>query len=440
MFSLSYKWMLAGAHACSGMLLAAVSCMVVPTSASAADPGSVLAMRAAQALESAGVGGMAPTHSKDEQRSKWTWIERKIRDETYPLTVDIVGSAEIPATKVMYVLAGGSTNFQGSFFTPVERNLVHFLCEHGYLVVGVTPREDNVPGQQPDMRFMASWGLEKHSADVRSIVSRLQPVLSLPYEVLGHSYGAITALDYTARYNGELAPTRVIALDIYMLDPQAEPKLLEDAKRTYDAHVQLLERGTYVDSGYALLKPAKDFALATPNVTSGTSRSDWGHSGTFTFEQLLFAMIIDSSRSAGVHTDITQLPGDWLFKGGAVAGRYKFADDSRNDRYAFSLTRYDTFLETVDVVGSGLIAVALERDVWAINANAPGYQLDWSAIKQPVVWINSEFGYNKHRYGAALIRAAGNTHVLDDEVSGYGHGDLLWAQTARVDLWERLLP
>jgi pimeloyl-ACP methyl ester carboxylesterase len=290
------------------------------------------------------------------------------------------------------------------------------------------------------MRFMASWGLEKHSADVRSIVSRLQPALSLPYEVLGHSYGAITALDYAARYTSELAPARVIALDINVLDGEAEPKLSADAKRTYDAHVQLLERGTYVDTDYALLKPVKDFAVSTPNLSSGTSRADYGHSGTFTFEQLLFATLLDSSRAAGVHTEITQLPGDWLFKGGAVAGRYKFADDPGDDRYAFTLTRYDTFLETVDATGSGLIAVALERDVWALNADLPGYRIDWSAIKQPVIWINSEFGYGRHRHGAALMRAAGNGHVLDEELLGYGHGDLLWAETARIDLWEKLLP
>jgi pimeloyl-ACP methyl ester carboxylesterase len=408
--------------------------------ARADETGAELAERAAQALAANPANSMPPTRTRNVSLPAWTWLQFQVHDEMYPLTVDIVGSTVTPATKVMYMLAGGSTNFHGSFFTPNQRNLAHFMCENGYLVVGVTPREDSVPGDLRNLGFMATWGLQKHSADVRSVVTQLQAALGLPYDVLGHSYGAITALEYAARYTDTLVPTRVIALDIYSLDGAAQPKAREDAERTYRAHVQLLERGEYVDTGYALLKPAKGFAVAAPNVDSGTSRADYGYSGTFSFEALLFATVIDSSRAAGVHSTITGLPGDWLFKGGAVAGRYVFADDPQGDRYLFTRTRYDTFLATVDAVGSGLIAVALERDVWAINADIDAYRLDWTAIRQPVIWFNSELGYGEHRHGAQLMRAAGNQHVMDATLRSYGHGDMLWAEAARFDLWERLVP
>lgn len=366
-------------------------------------------------------------------------MQLQVHDETYPLTVDIVGSHVTPANKLMVMLAGGSTNFESSFFTPNDRNLAQFFAEKGYLVIGVSPREDNVPNGVTNYRFMESWGLQKHSADVRSIVEKLSDALGLPYEILGHSYGAITALDYAVRYTDALAPERVIALDIYSLDPLANPTAREDASRTYQAHVQLLQRGEYVDTGYALLKPATMFARSSPMLDSGMSRSDYGHSGTFTFEGLLFATLIDSSKTDGVHTSITGLPGDWLFKGGVLAGRYEFADDARNDRYVFTRTRYDTMLATTDAAGSALIAVALERDVWAVNSGDPAYPFDWGAIRQPVIWINTEFGYGVHRYGAQLIRDAGNPDVVDSQMLGYAHGDILWAETARFDLWEQLV-
>jgi pimeloyl-ACP methyl ester carboxylesterase len=421
-------------------MLACAGIALLTPAAVRAELGSALAQRAALALEAGAGSRMAPTRTHEETRADWTWLQLALHDETYPLTVDIVGSAVTPASKVMYMLAGGSTNFTGSFFTPRERNLAHFMGEHGYLVIGVSPREDNAPSDSANYRFMEAWGLQKHSDDVHSVVTQLQAALALPYEVLGHSYGAMTALDYAARFSDAAGPARVIALDIYALDTESDPKLRQDALRTYQAHVQLLGRGRYVDTEYALLKPAKSFAVSTPTLDSGQSRSDYGHTGTFSFEALLFATLIDSSRTAGLHTELTGLPGDWLFKGGAVAGRYVFADDPSQDRYAFTRTRFDVLLATVDATQSGLIAVALERDVWAVSAGDPAYRIDWAAIRQPVIWINSEFGYGPHRDAAKRIRAAGNTQVVDDVLLGYGHGDMLWGEAARDDLWERLLP
>lgn len=419
------------AHAAALVVLA-----LQPSTAECQELGSLLAQRVAQTLESV---SPAPTRTRDVSRPTWTWLQFQVRDETYPLTIDVVGSSVTPATKVMYMLPGGSTNFAGSYFTPNDRNLAQFFGEKGYLVVGVSPREDSVPSSVTSYRFMEQWGLEKHSADVRSIVTRLQAALALPYELLGHSYGAITALDYAARYSDAVVPERVIALDIYSLDVRAKPSAREDAVRTYQAHVQLMQRGEYVDNDYALLIPVKALAQATPSFDSGVSRTDHGHSGTFTVEGLLFATMIDASQLAGNHTAITGLPGDWLLVKGVLAGRYVFADAAREDRYAFTRTRFPTFFATVDAVGSGLIAVALERDVWALTAGDPAYALDWSAIRQPVIWINTEYGYGPHRFGAQLIREAGNANVVDNVLAGYGHGDILWAETARFDVWEQLV-
>jgi pimeloyl-ACP methyl ester carboxylesterase len=338
------------------------------------------------------------------------------------------------------MLAGGSTNFESSFFIPNDHNLAQFFAEHGYLVIGLTAREDNAPSNAASYRFMEGWGLQKHSADARSIVEKVQAAVGVPYEMLGHSYGAFTTLDYAARYTDSLVPERVIALDIYSLDPGANPSAQSDASRTFRAHAQLLANGEYVDKGYSQLKPVAAFARSTPMLSSGVSRADHGHAGTFTFEGLLFATLIDNSKVDGVHTSITGLPGDWLFKGGVCAGRYLYADDPRNDRYAFTRTRFQTMMATTEAAGSGLISIALERDVWAVNAADSSYPFDWAAIRQPVIWINTEFGYGVHRHGAALMRKAGNANVVDDQLAGYGHGDILWGETARHDLWERLLP
>jgi pimeloyl-ACP methyl ester carboxylesterase len=410
---------------------------VIARAAHGQDTGSALAERAATLLGSnASLQAMRTTSDRSANYSRFTLA---IRDESYPLTVDIVGDATAIVTKVVYMLPGGSTNFSGSFFTPRAHNLALFLAARGCLVVGVTAREDNVPSTASDLSRLQDWGLAKHSADLRSLVLPLQAAFGLPYEVLGHSYGAATALDYAARYRETTGPERVIALDIYSLDGEGDPNARRDAERTYDAHAQLLTQGQYVDDTYAVLKPAQALAVSAPRLDSGVSRSSFGQQGTFHFEGLFFANLIDSSDADGVHSSITGLKGDWLFAGGTVAGRYMFADDPADDRYVFTHSSLTDVMDSVRVVGSGLIAVALERDVWGANAGK-GYDLDWGTISQPVIWINSEFGYGVHRHAAKRMRAHGNAKVIDDLLQGYGHGDMLWARTAELDLWKRLVP
>jgi pimeloyl-ACP methyl ester carboxylesterase len=409
---------------------------LTPLAAHAADPGSQLAARAAQALESQST--TVRTHETTEQG--WRWLQLELRDETYPLTVDLVGSTTAAAGKIAYLLPGASTNFEGSFFTPRDENIVQFLCENGYLVIGITPREDKVPTTLASYRFMQSWGMEKHSVDARAVVLQIQHALGLPYDVFGHSYGAATALDYAARYSNEDAPARVIVLDIYSLDIEADKAGQQSARRTYEAHAQLMERGTFVDTTYGSIKPVVALAKANPGLDSGVSRSNYGHSGSFTLEALLFSTLIDGAGADGIHTPMTGLPGDWLLNKSMVAGRYVFAEDPRADRYAFTRTSFPEFLAGIDVPGSGLVSVAFERDFWAVNAGDPGYALDWSAIRAELVWINSEYGYGPHRYGAKLIRAAGNTRITDSELRGYGHIDMLAGEPARLDLWSQLVP
>ncbi|HQG30340.1 MAG TPA: hypothetical protein PLA83_00310 [Deltaproteobacteria bacterium] len=131
---------------------------------------------------------------------EWSWFEVNFYDEVYPLTVDFVGSNFQCPRKVIYLLPGGGVNFRSSFLTPTSDNLAQFFRKNGYLVVGITPREDNVPILL-SYRCMEGWGLEKHRFDIRKIISIIQGKIGLPYTILGHSFGAAYALDYASRYS-----------------------------------------------------------------------------------------------------------------------------------------------------------------------------------------------------------------------------------------------
>jgi pimeloyl-ACP methyl ester carboxylesterase len=378
---------------------------------------------------------------QDVRDDDWIWIEIDLHDETYPITIDVVASRNAKADHVLYMLPGGSVNFRSSFFTPTDHNLTHFMRERGAVVVGISPREDNVPSTLDDYSFMADWGLKKHRADIRSVVDVVQAVAGLPYDMLGHSYGASCALDYAANDADDLR--RLIVLDIYSMvpgtmAPGASPGD-DAAELTYQAHVELMRQGVYHDTSYGSTKLAVSLAEQAPGLDSGVSRADAGYPGNFLLEAYLYYSLIYSAPLPGIHTPITGLPGDWLMKQSTLAGAYTLARSPGGDRYSFEHTRIETLREAAAKIGGGLIPVALERDFWAVNAGNPDYVIAFEKIRAEVTWLNTEFGYNEHFYGAQRIAEAGNPHVTTAIIPGYGHADMVWSATAAEDAWS-LLP
>lgn len=396
--------------------------LLVPADAGALT-GADAARRAAGALHGSVV--------RDEQAGGARRIRIAVRDERYPLVVDLVGSTSATAAKAVFLLPGGGQTVASSFLTPDGASLADHLAAAGALVVGVTPREAAVPPWQLG-RAMAGWGIARHRRDIRAIVTRVQPATGLPYDVLGHSYGATSALDYAAVYDDL---ERVIALDIASPELGPDPVLARDARRTHAAHVTLIRAGFHADPTYAVLKPLTALAAAAPRASSGWSRRSAGHPGAFTLEGLLYSGLIDSALEPGIHTPLTRLPGDWLMRRGALAGAYTFARDPSRDTYAFTHTPLRTVRTAAARSGSGLIPTAFERDWWALTAGTRGYAIDWAGINEGVVWLNAELGYGNHLYGADLIRQAGNARVISGVIPGYGHADLLWGADAARDVW-----
>lgn len=366
-----------------------------------------------------------------------TWIEICLFDQDYPLTIDILGSNQSAPRGVVYMLPGGATNFRSSFLVPPEDNLAGFFRRHGYLVIGITPREDTVAPDTHDLSFMEAWDMRQHRDDIRKVVQLVQGVVPLPYELLGHSYGAASALDYAGAYPDELQ--RVIALDIYSFDSAVTPGTIHKARRTRQAYLELMSEGVYADTSYADFPALVKSGLGRP-VTGTSSAWDYDY-GRYTSKQMLLFGLIYSAVLPGVHTDITGLAGDWPIAMSDVAGDdgWEFRPD--DDDHTFARTSMATLRLAADELGSGLVSMAFARDYWSVVAEAQdGYPLRWSNNAGKVLWINSELGYNDQMHGADLIRQAGNPNVETQIVPQYGHADLLWSRTAREDVWERLVP
>ncbi|MCX4778485.1 hypothetical protein [Streptomyces sp. NBC_01264] len=337
-----------------------------------------------------------------------------------PVTVDVVADTRRTPRGIAYLLPGGGLNFGSCFFTPSDLNLVHRMRREGLLVVGVTPREDAATAQDigPD------WGLAAHRRDLASVVEALDGAFGLPYQYVGHSAGALLALD-AASHDDSPRLTRVVALDT--TGPYSGD-LAVRAAQTRTAYEARIERGSYAtDPGLAAVLAR---AVTDP---AGSSEVPWPPDPELRFTHAGLAHFVL------VRTSLLPGPANWIYTQGHAAGSYSFGATPAADRFALAHTTLATWHAATAALGSGLIPDALLRDLAAVWAGeGKTYAIDWERISAEVVWINSELGRGDHSRGARLIRVGEGPQprrVRFAVVPGYGHGDPLWSRTAAADVW-----
>ncbi|MFE9564294.1 hypothetical protein ACFYM0_24655 [Streptomyces sp. NPDC006487] len=337
-----------------------------------------------------------------------------------PVTVDVIADTRRTPRGIAYLLPGGGLNFGSVFFTPSDLNLAHRLRREGLLVVGVTPREDAATAQDigPD------WGLAAHRRDLAAVVEALEAAFGLPYQYVGHSAGALLALD-AAAHDDSPRLTRVVALDT--TGPYSGD-LAVRAAQTRDAYAAGIAEGAYAtDPGLA--------ALVARAVTDPAGPSDvpWPPDPGLRFTNAGLA------HYALVRTSLLPGPANWIHTQGHAAGSYAFGATPAGDRFALAHAPLATWHAAATALGSGLIPTALMRDLAAVWAgDEKTYAIDWERISAEVVWINTELGRGDHARGPRLIRAGGNRRVRFTVLPGYGHGDPVWSQTAAADVWSLL--
>ncbi|WP_329561893.1 alpha/beta hydrolase [Kitasatospora sp. NBC_01266] len=347
---------------------------------------------------------------------------------TTPVVVDLIAAAQTtPPRQVAVLLPGGGLNVRANYCTAQHgRSLARFLADHGYLVIGITPREDALtpPAIGP---HCADWGLRAHRRDLQPVLAAVQDTLGLPYDLLGHSAGAALALDTAAQPDAH--PRRVIVLDTTgPYDPATEPESAARADALTTALQEQLAQGVHVvDPG---LKGLFARAAADPGGSSPVPRPDRA-GPTFSNLGLLHYALTHTRRLPG--------PANWIYHQGHSSGSFEFGATPAQDRFTLDRTPLDVWRRAIEALGSGVQPTALLRDLAAVWAGRTDvYRIDWSAIRADVVWVNAELGRGDHDLGARLIQAGG-ARVDYRVVPGYGHGDVVWAPGAAQEIWPLLL-
>jgi pimeloyl-ACP methyl ester carboxylesterase len=270
---------------------------------------------------------------------------------------------------------------------------------------------------------MATWGMDKHKADIQKIILIIQAnTNNRPYRVLGHSFGAAYALDYASTCTDKPSVfEKVIALDIYSYNR------LDQAADSYELFNQKAAQPPYADASYTDMKSLALISLLLPKLDSGVSRGDG--LGNFTFEGLLYFSLIWSTSSVQET--------DWPLVQSYAAGVYIPAWCPLFDRYYLTKSDINTIRSASFKIGSGLVPYAVYRDWFDVSGDNVDYSIDWLGIMVPVVWLNTELGYGTNRYGGDQIGASGPVDDDENGILGYGHLDILLSRTAQRDVWEK---
>jgi pimeloyl-ACP methyl ester carboxylesterase len=355
-----------------------------------------------------------------EHGAGWNRIRIAVHDATVPLVVDIVADTRRAPSRLAYLLPGGGLDFRSDFFTPTAHNVTHHLREHGYLVIGISPRENDATAAD----ITAAWGLAAHKRDAHAVIDAIDTALHVPYDLLGHSAGAALALDLAAN-----APRRLRRVMVLDTTGPYEGALAERAAQARIALDALIEGGAYsTDPG---LKGLLARAVADPNGASAVPRPV-DPSTRFTHAGLAHFALVHTGRLPGL--------ANWAYEQGFSAGTFAFGALPSEDRFTLAHTPLSVWANVTNALGGGLQPNALLRDltgIWAGDEDT--YRIDWAGIDAEVAWVNAALGRGDHPLGAELIRAGGNSRVRFGVVPGYGHGDVVWGADAGRDVWPLLL-
>ncbi len=361
------------------------------------------------------------------------WTQLLIYDtEPLPIKLDILKDINAPSRKTIYSSPGSGINTESNYITPRSHNISIFLVnKYSAIFVGITPREDAAP---PTFNFglMKEWGLDKHTKDFAKIITLFQSIIDQDYEVIGHSAGALVALNYSSL----TSQNRFKAARIIDMIGQYPPNSQEfiNSQISLNGVNNLMSRGSFTDTDLLGLKYLVQQIQTNPIGDSGFPRPS-PYTGNFTNEGLFFFSLIFSNQFPGTITGTTGLSGSWYFKQGYIQGNYTFGTLPTDDRYNLTHTNINTIYNVIGSIGSGIYPLAYDRDFFAVWSNS--YPLAWENIRVPVFYINTALGLGDASYTISLLR---NSSVIYNIVRDYAHADPVFSDTADVDFWNKLFP
>lgn len=348
-----------------------------------------------------------------------------------PIRVDILWNIMHTPQKNSYWQPGSGLSFEADFLAKPDPMIA--LVKKGSRVIGISPREAQATLDM-DMAILKDLGMPNHTRDFSKIIDMVQSIYNLPYEVGGHSAGALDAEHYASLVGNSKPEFK--ALRKIDMPSQYPPGSTEQANAilTSQAINRLMNMGIYANFENVGSKQIADAARINPTGDSGFPRGD-PLVGNFTNINLLNFSLIFTGSLPGMYTGLTGLPGSWYLKKGYLEGTYNFdPNDPSKDTSSLTHTSLSTVYKALDTIGSGVSPLAYERDVMDIWSGANPI-INRNNIKVPVYSISTEGGFDTIDTASSMPNSPQVTSCI---MPGYSHADPTFADKAVKKFWPKL--
>ncbi|MDD3874896.1 MAG: hypothetical protein PHE01_12085 [Methanosarcina sp.] len=287
-----------------------------------------------------------------------------------------------------------------------------YYAQQGYCTYILDRRETNVPANETDFSYMENWTINNYLSDTYNgiAVSRIHTALlsdeaveNIEVTGIGHSHGALILTVYKASEYHDLtlgSVDRIIPVDIIIKYEPKHLELIQAQAQEFDTISRCIENRMYNSSNMAFMMHIASLALADPDGKASFQPS-------LTNRQFFRLMATQTH----AFNEYPYTP-NYHYWSGDLGGLY-YVDENR--------------LLNLTLTGGAVPYAPKYLDLYmaGLMGNVDGYEIDFSRISSPVLYIGLGGGFSG--YGAWWYEnkvGKINDKVTSINWNNQGHGSL----------------
>lgn len=298
-----------------------------------------------------------------------------------------------------------------------------YYAQQGYSAYILDRRETNIPAAETDFSYMEKWTIDEHLNDTYKgiVVSRLHTAHlnneseeNVDVTVIGHSHGALilTAYEASKYANSPLGSlNRIVPVDIVIKYDPKYFNLIHAQAQEFHQISKSIENRAYNATNMAFMIHIAGLALTDPEGKSSIKSS-------FTNRQFFRLM----ASQTYIFNEYPYTP-NYHYWSGDLNGLY-YVDEKK----LLSLT-----------LNGGAVPYSpkyLDQYMAGLMGNVDGYEIDFSRIDSPVLYIGLGGGFSD--YGSWWYKnevGRNNKKVTSIKWNSQGHGSIALDYNS-PELWE----
>lgn len=287
-----------------------------------------------------------------------------------------------------------------------------YYARQGYSTYILDRRETNVPANETDFSYMKNWTIDRYLSDTYEgiAISRIHTALlsgeaaeDIEVTAIGHSHGALILTAYEVSQYHELvlgSIDRMVPVDVIIKYEPKYSELIRAQTQEFDTISRCMENRIYNSSSMAAMMQIASLALTEPDRESAFQPD-------LTNRQLFRLM---ATRTYAFNP-YPYTP-NYHYWSGDLGGLY-YVDENR--------------LLNLTLTGGAVPYVPKHLDLYmaGLMGNVEGYEIDFSRINSPVLYIGLGGGFSD--YGSWWYKnevGKINNKVTSINWNNQGHGSI----------------